>query len=268
MSDNAYVPSILFIEDTVVSDIEPLKDGGHSKVLKGRVNMVGTVSRMVAIKRMSTDFYAEAENELFFQKSKLIHPNIGEILRSTTDDDYVNIVMPLYSIGLDKILYNNFSINQPIQIMNQLVDALGFLHKNNFVHRDIKPENIMFDECNNIRLIDFSLSGRILDNTIEDFLPHALWYRAPEYHFGTKNDPKKGDIWALGMVLVELDTRRPVLAHVKDIVQYFATLIFPGNIRKMDNTNHYVYNKLTNTRTLPTERMNMFLHINPDLRIL
>ena len=268
MTDKAYVPSILFIKDTVINDIEPLKNGGHSEVFKGRVHTVGTTSRMVAVKRMSIDFYAEAENELFFEQGKLIHPNIGEILRSGCDNEFVNIIMPLYSISLDKVLYEKFTIDKPIQIMNQLTDAIGFLHRNNFVHRDIKPENIMFDDQNNVRLIDFSLSGHVLDGTKETFRPHALWYRAPEYHLMTSNDPMKGDIWALGMVLVELDTREPILRKEKDTVTFFAKLIFPGNLRKMDNTNHYVYNKLTKTRSLPVEQMNTLLHINPELRTL
>ena len=68
MSDNAYVPSILFIEDTVVSDIEPLKDGGHSKVLKGRVNMVGTVSRMVQLNECLLIFTLRQKTNYFSKR--------------------------------------------------------------------------------------------------------------------------------------------------------------------------------------------------------
>lgn len=46
-------------------------------------------------------------------------------------------------------------------VMFELIDTLGYLHRQDIVHRDIKPENILYDSENDtIKLIDFGVSKR------------------------------------------------------------------------------------------------------------
>lgn len=43
--------------------------------------------------------------------------------------------------------------------INQLINALDTMHRNNIAHRDLKPENIMLDQLLNLKLIDFGLTN-------------------------------------------------------------------------------------------------------------
>lgn len=42
--------------------------------------------------------------------------------------------------------------------MQQLFDAVAFIHSRGIVHRDLKPENILLDEQLNIKITDFGLA--------------------------------------------------------------------------------------------------------------
>ena len=58
--------------------------------------------------------------------------------------------------------------------------TITYLHENNIVHRDIKPENILFNEKNQLKLVDFG-SSQILEHNSALFEPAGtLFYIAPE----------------------------------------------------------------------------------------
>ena len=61
------------------------------------------------------------------------------------------------------------SNNEPISeeeasiIMNQIFEALSYVHSCDYMHRDLKPENILFarkNDINSIFLIDFGIGSK------------------------------------------------------------------------------------------------------------
>ena len=58
----------------------------------------------------------------------------------------------------------NISEDEVALIMKQILEAVHYMHTNNFMHKDLKPENIMFKFKNNISSIsiaDFGLATKI-----------------------------------------------------------------------------------------------------------
>ena len=67
--------------------------------------------------------------------------------------------------------------------MRNLLEALGFMHKNNVVHRDIKPENLILASKENdydLRIADFGLASFIKDGELLKLRCGSPGYVAPE----------------------------------------------------------------------------------------
>jgi serine/threonine protein kinase len=84
----------------------------------------------------------------------------------------------------------------------ELISVLDYLHNQSRVaHRDIKCENLLFDEHNNIRVIDFGLSNVFTpDNPKLQTACGSPSYVAPEIIQG-QSYTHSADIWSSGIVL-------------------------------------------------------------------
>ena len=88
--------------------------------------------------------------------------------------------------------------------MSEILLAIDYMHKNNFIYRDLKPENILIDKYGHIKLTDFGLS-KLLDE--EEQKTYTLCgtaeYLAPEIIF-EKGYDKTCDWFSFGVVLFEM----------------------------------------------------------------
>eukprot|EP01064_Diplonema_japonicum_P006926 TRINITY_DN1472_c2_g1_i2.p1 TRINITY_DN1472_c2_g1~~TRINITY_DN1472_c2_g1_i2.p1 ORF type:complete len:948 (+),score=198.77 TRINITY_DN1472_c2_g1_i2:66-2846(+) len=101
-----------------------------------------------------------------------------------------------------------------------VVSGLRYLHKCGVVHRDVKPENILIDENNTAKLSDFGVShvfrpvtGDVLmrtEGTPAYFPPEACAANNQDGYGGVT-----GDIWALGVTMLTLNTGKHPF-HFKD----------------------------------------------------
>ena len=83
-------------------------------------------------------------------------------------------------------------------VLNQMANALAYLHFNLVVHNDVKPENIIHRRA---VLIDFGAAFNPTALPQEDFVSSGTpSYVSPE--FLQKGKGEKGDVWAFGAVML------------------------------------------------------------------
>ncbi|KAF2191378.1 kinase-like protein [Zopfia rhizophila CBS 207.26] len=86
----------------------------------------------------------------------------------------------------------------------ELGEALAFVHSMGVIHGDIGSHNILVDEDGPAKLIDFG--GSRLDGSKCLSFPSARYRRIPAWEEEAYEPEVKDDIFALGMVLYEIET--------------------------------------------------------------
>lgn len=107
-------------------------------------------------------FRAEAEN-----LSRLEHPGIIKAL-DVFDENNTTYYTMNYIEGqnLDEYICqkNGLPVNEAMDIIRQVADSLGYMHKNKMLHLDVKPKNVMVDNNGKAYLIDFGLAKQYADD--------------------------------------------------------------------------------------------------------
>eukprot|EP00439_Symbiodinium_sp_Y106_P079459 s1030_g18.t1 len=105
---------------------------------------------------------AKIQREIENQRG-LRHPNIIQLMEVIESDGKVFVFMER-STGGDLfeliIARNRLQDKEARCYFRQIIDAVGFCHRNCVAHRDLKPENIFLDSNMNVKLGDFGLSSK------------------------------------------------------------------------------------------------------------
>ena len=150
--------------------------------------------------------------ERFKREAKILaslsHPNIIKVLDFGTYNEFFYISFEHFdSINLrDLINKNNLSVDDKINLLVQLLNALKAAHENKIIHRDIKPENILVNSNLELKIADFGLALVINENSLTNnsSILGTPTYMAPEQINGEKTF--QTDIFSAGLVAYELFT--------------------------------------------------------------
>src|SRR5690348_5339374 len=106
--------------------------------------------RPVAIKVMSPELAATIGADRFSREvkiaAKLTHPTVLGVFDSGEAQGLLFYVMPFVegeSLRDKLTREKQLSIDESIQIICEVAEALGYAHANGIIHRDVKPENIL-----------------------------------------------------------------------------------------------------------------------------
>ena len=139
--------------------------------------------------------------------AKLSHPHLIQLFdvgRCQLDDtDLLYVVMEYAEEDLSQILPQRpLTPEEAREMLEPVLDALGYLHGQGFVHGHIKPANIMAVEDQ----LKISADGLWRVDDAKSGLEKRGVYDAPEIAGGEISPA--ADIWSLGVTLVEALTQR------------------------------------------------------------
>ena len=150
----------------------------------------------------------------YLEKEK--HPNVTNVLEHgecrVLGGKYYYVIMNVYyPINKGAFLWRNQDNDayrkRIMKFLDDMNEALRFIHKNDTFHGDIKPANIMVDSrTNKYVLIDFGGSARIDGDFESSVSAVALTYHyaPPEVTRGRHHINEYSDYYCLGGTLLEL----------------------------------------------------------------
>ena len=213
-----------------------LGEGSHGSVILG-TNRV--TYEHVAIKVVSRFTPSKQVNRGIFMEVNIMklchHPNIITFLDFYIDDDANYIVMEYAKYG-DLLKYFTEGTNLPSfdikTVFAQLVSAVEYCHANQIAHRDLKLENILITEIIpfTVKIADFGLATNINIDSLHSSFCGTFYYAAHEIICYRPYEPKKVDIWSLGVILFSMVTNHhpwpsdDIARHIRNL-NYDKTLV-------------------------------------------
>ncbi|KAG5332238.1 MAK kinase, partial [Acromyrmex heyeri] len=217
--------------------LNQLGDGTFGSVVLGERIDTG---EKVAIKRMKRKYYSwEEAMNLREVKSlkKLSHANVVKLKEVIRENDVLYFVFEYMKENLYQLMKDRDKLFPEPVIRNmvyQVLQGLAFMHKHGFFHRDMKPENLLCMGPELVKIADFGLAREIRSRPPYTDYVSTRWYRAPEVllHSTTYNSPI--DIWAVGCIMAELYTFRPLFPGKSEIDEIFKICSVIGTPDKDD----------------------------------
>lgn len=196
--------------------VRPIGAGGMGAVyLAARDD--NSYNQLAAVKILRTEQFAPGLKDRFRQERQILaeleHPNIARLLDGGATPDGRPYLVLEYVDGVPITAHAaQLPLNDRCALFATVCDAVAFAHRNLIVHRDIKPANILVDTSGTPKLLDFGIAKLIgVDHGMTSSM-HALFtpdYASPEQLTGQAITTAT-DVYALGAVLYELLTARPI----------------------------------------------------------
>uniref|UniRef100_A0A8C5CJ09 Male germ cell-associated kinase n=1 Tax=Gadus morhua TaxID=8049 RepID=A0A8C5CJ09_GADMO len=217
--------------------LRQLGDGTYGSVLMGRSIESG---ELVAIKRMKRKFYSWEEcMNLREVKSlkKLNHANVVKLKEVIRENDNLYFVFEYMKENLYQLMKDRNKLFPESVIRNisfQILQGLCFMHKHGFFHRDMKPENLLCMGPELVKIADFGLAREIRSRPPYTDYVSTRWYRAPEVLLRSSTYSSPIDMWAVGCIMAELYTLRPLFPGNSEVDEIFKICQVLGTVKKSD----------------------------------
>jgi len=173
-----------------------------------------SLDRYTAVKVLSKEWSDSPEVlERFRREAKLIaalnHPGIAQIYTFATEEGDSFFALQWCPGGSVANLIRSrekLDLLPAIEIVEQCARALEVASSKGIVHRDIKPSNLMFDENQQVKIVDFGISfSKLLPEQLEQSsqVIGSPAYMSPEQGQGRAADHRT-DIYSMGITFYQM----------------------------------------------------------------
>lgn len=201
--------------------VRVIGDGTYGSVSKAVHRDTGVV---VAIKQMKKRMRSWNECVNLREVKVLLeiqHPNIVRLLEVIKSDNQLSLVFEF----LDEDVYHHIKERNKLlpegtirNIVFQTLQGLMHMHNLGIFHRDLKPENLLI-RAGIVKIADFGLAREVAGRPPFTEYVSTRWYRAPEVLLRAPLYGSAIDIFALGALMAELYTFKPLFPGSSEIDQ-------------------------------------------------
>ena len=134
------------------------------------------------------------------------HPHIVHVYTYEENLEVGPAIVMEYIDGctLEEYLVGNTSKKERNRLFEELLSAVGYLHKHGIIHNDLKPENILISHTDHsLKLIDFGLADSDSHFALKR-LGCTPRYASPELRAQSRNIDARSDIYSIGVIMQQL----------------------------------------------------------------
>ncbi|KAH6914551.1 CMGC/CDK/CDK8 protein kinase, partial [Coprinopsis sp. MPI-PUGE-AT-0042] len=205
-----------------------ISSGTYGRVYKAQSHEDST--QLFAIKKFKPDKEGDVVTYTGISQSaireialnrEINHENVVKLREVILEDKSIYMVFEYAEHDFLQVIHHYYqTIRSSIptavlkSLIYQLFNGLIYLHASHILHRDLKPANILITSQGVVKIGDLGLA-RLCHEPLQplfagDKVVVTIWYRAPELLIGAKHYNKAIDCWAVGCVMAELASLRPI----------------------------------------------------------
>ncbi len=185
---------------------EHISHGGMGVVFRGRdLQADGPVAiKVLRADRHHEQLLARFRHE-YYLMATLSHPRFVQVRDLVMTRAGLPCLVMEYLPGADLDRSLPLSLSEGVEVLDQLCEALAFLHSRRYVHHDLKSNNVRVERDADgkiqARLIDFGIMESV--GSVRRELAGTPAYLPPEVLYGAPADPRL-DLYSLGVLAFEV----------------------------------------------------------------
>ncbi len=149
--------------------------------------------------------------ETFQREARLVarldHPNILPLKDASFIDGRFVITSKLGEQTLSDRLRKRISLPHALSVIEQMIDAVAYAHRNRIIHCDIKPDNMILLPDGRLQLMDFGIAKVAQKTIVRTMIASGsgtVGYMAPEQAMGRPS--ARSDVFAIGLIAYKILT--------------------------------------------------------------
>lgn len=188
--------------------------GGMGTIFKGQDETLGRTS---ALKLLPPERLGKSDAVARFQReatavARLKHPNIATLYEFVDDPEQPYLVMEwVDGTSLEeRLAEGSMPLREALALLEQLLAALDYAHRQGVVHRDIKPANLICSPEGHLTVVDFGLAELFAEPEVTSTGPiqGTPLYLPPEIIAGGEADGR-ADLYSAALIFFEMLAGRP-----------------------------------------------------------